>query len=355
MISYTFLISLLINFIKKSGRSKRVYAAVSNTPLPSGNTPPQAYQQQQPHQQQQTMQQQPMQQQPIQQQLPYQQHQDQKMPVQEALVIVNTPLGLPPRPNVKPRIDPNQIPSPVQIQLKDEELYQQLDHYYGTCAKDTIPLASTDFRTLDQGNCNPRFMRVTLNDVPQTNDLVKETGLPLGLVIQPLASTHVQDAAIPSVPLFIETAEPTRCSRCKGYLNPWCRFIDAGKRFVCNLCDFENVVPEDQYCPIDMNGRRMDTEHHPELMFGSVEFDVPKDYWNDIEPKPLHYLFAIDVSRNAVQSGMLTIFCQTIKQLLENDGFPEGMKVGIVTFDSSVQFYNLQVNKAVYWMNRKRR
>lgn len=264
----------------------------------------------------------------------------------------NTPLGLPPRPNVKPRIDPNQIPSPVPIQEKDETLYEQPEYYYGTCGTDALPLASTNFRSLDQGNSNPRYMRLTLNTVPQTNELIRDTGFPFGVVIQPLASKHLDDMEVPHVPLMNEHAEPTRCSRCKGYLNPWCKFTDAGKKFVCNLCEFENVVPEDQFCPIDMNGRRMDTEHRPELMFGSVEFDVPKDYWNGVEPKPLHQLFAIDVSRYAVQSGMLSVVCQTIKQLLAEDGFPVGMKLGILTYDSSVHFYNLQVRNEIKFVLR---
>lgn len=303
--------------------------------MPSNNapTPQQSYQQpqyQQPHQRMQP-------QQPLQ--------QSHQQPIQEQPFIRNTPLGLPPRPNTKPRIDPNQLPSPIQIQAKDEEHYQRPDQYYGTCTRDTVPLASTDFKTLDQGNSNPRFMRATLNDVPQTHDLVRDTGLPFGLIIQPLAATHPEDAAIPLVPLMSENAEPTRCTRCKGYLNPWCKYIDAGRKFVCNLCDFENSVPEDQYCPSDASGRRMDTEQHPELMFGSVEFDVPKDYWGDAEPQPIKYLFAVDVSRNAVQSGMLANFCETLKYLLMNDSFPEGMEISIITFDNSIHFYNLEVSQ----------
>ncbi|GAA5809090.1 hypothetical protein MFLAVUS_002493 [Mucor flavus] len=324
------------NAVQKPGRSKRVYATGPSTPLPSTNTQPQPISS---FNQTQTQGQIP---QPVdltQNVMPTQP--GQPMPVQD-LGPKNTPLGLPPRPNVKPRIDPDQIPSPIPIQEKDQELYQRPEYYYGTCANDILPLACTDFKTLDQGNCNPRFMRLTLNSVPQTNDLVKDTGFPFGIVVQPLASIHAEDADLPLVPLISETSEPSRCSRCKGYLNPWCKFTEAGKKFVCNLCNFQNVVPEDQYCPIDMNGRRMDTESRPELMFGSVEFDVPKDYWNDIEPKPLHHLFAIDVSINAVRSGMLTIFCQTIKQILAKGAFPLGMKVGIVTYDSSVHFYNLQ-------------
>lgn len=29
---------------------------------------------------------------------------------------------------------------------------------------------------------------------------------------------------------------PLRCSRCKGYINPFMKFIDQGRSFICNLC-----------------------------------------------------------------------------------------------------------------------
>jgi hypothetical protein len=251
----------------------------------------------------------------------------------------NTPLGLPPRSTAKPRIDPNQIPSPVQIQIKDEQLYHQPDYYYGTCDPSApLPLASTHFKALDQGNCHPSFMRSTLQTIPQTADLVRDTGLPLGLILQPLAST---DITPPLIPLAREEG-PIRCSRCKGYLNPWCKFVQGGKKFVCNLCEFENTVNEADFCPCDMSGRRMDTEQKPELMFGSVEFEVPKDYWADVEPKSLHWLVAIDVSIHAVQSGLLASACDILKETLAN-GLPQGVKIGIMTFDTSIHFYNLKV------------
>ncbi|KAK5794400.1 hypothetical protein PVK06_035623 [Gossypium arboreum] len=30
---------------------------------------------------------------------------------------------------------------------------------------------------------------------------------------------------------------PVRCSRCKGYINPFMKFIDQERKFICNLCD----------------------------------------------------------------------------------------------------------------------
>lgn len=29
---------------------------------------------------------------------------------------------------------------------------------------------------------------------------------------------------------------PVRCSRCKGYINPFMRFVDQGRKFTCNFC-----------------------------------------------------------------------------------------------------------------------
>lgn len=183
-------------------------------------------------------------------------------------------------------------------------------------------------------------MRSTLQTIPQSADLVRDTGLLLGLVLQPLAST---DITPPLVPLVREDEGPIRCSRCKGYLNPWCRFVQGGKKFVCNLCEFENTIDEADFCPCDISGRRMDTDQRPELMFGSVEFDVPKEYWSDIEPKSLHWLVAMDVSRQAVQSGLLASACDVLKETLSR-GLPQGVKIGIMTFDTSIHFYNLKVS-----------
>ncbi|CEI85981.1 hypothetical protein RMCBS344292_00428 [Rhizopus microsporus] len=255
-----------------------------------------------------------------------------------AQVNQQTPLGLPPQ-TKKPRIDPNLLPSPVELQVRDADRCERPDYYYGTCTEEAPPLASTNFKCIDQGNCNPRFMRPTLRDIPSDSNLVQDTGLPFGIIIQPLAQLHPEDANVPLIPL--STDGPVRCSRCKGYINPWCQYIDAGRKFICNLCEFTNIVPEHQFCPVDIvSGRRMDMDQHPELMHGSVEFQVPEEYWLGVQPRPLHYMFAIDVSRNA--TGMLHQFCGAIKEMISSNCFQPGTKLGIMTFDNSLHFYNLQ-------------
>ncbi|CEP19247.1 hypothetical protein [Parasitella parasitica] len=303
----------------KPGRNKRIYAQMPGTPSPNAQQPLP------PQQQPQTLPQQPT------------AHQQ---TIQQQRKAVNTPLGLPPRSGAKPRIDPDQIPSPVQIQLMDMAKYEVPNYYYGTCdTQEALPLANTDFRTLDQGNCNPRFMRCTLQTIPGASDLIRDTGLPFGLVLQPLAKLHADDAALPVVPLA------ARCSRCKAYVNPWCKFTQGGQRFVCNLCDFENMVKPEDVCPSDASGRRMDADQRPEFMLGSVEFDAPEEYWEDVEPKPLHWLIAIDVSRRAMERPVLEILVHTLKQMLQS-GFPPALKIGIMTFDTAVHFWNFEGEQA---------
>ncbi|KAI7857087.1 Sec23/Sec24 trunk domain-containing protein [Circinella umbellata] len=207
-------------------------------------------------------------------------------------------------------------------------------------ATSPLPLSTTHFKTIDQGNCNPRFMRCTVKEVPKTSDLVKDSHLPFGLAVQPLADLHSKDEKIP-LAITTNPEGPVRCNRCKGYINPACQFIDGGRKFICNLCGFSNSVPEDYFCHLDMSGQRMDLDQRPELQRGTIEFEVPEIYWTR-HPAPLRILFAIDVSFCAVQSGVLESFCQVLSNtLFSEEAFPKGTQVGIITFDTSVHFYNL--------------
>jgi protein transport protein SEC24 len=121
------------------------------------------------------------------------------------------------------------------------------------------------------------------------------------------------------------------------------------------MCTFPNDVPPEYFAPIDVSGARIDRMQRPELMQGTVEFLVPKDYWNK-EPVGLRTLFLIDVSQESIKRGFLKGVCKGImKALYEEESsentdeststrkLPEGSKIGIVTYDREVQFYNLSV------------
>ncbi|KAI9308966.1 Sec23/Sec24 trunk domain-containing protein [Cunninghamella echinulata] len=222
--------------------------------------------------------------------------------------------------------------------MKDQEYY--LQNEFSTCSKDAPPLACTDFKVVDQGNSNPRFIRSTLREIPQNSQLLEDAHIPFGVIVQPLAKLHAHDDPV----LLASTSEdgPIRCSRCKGYINPWCNFIDGGRKFICNLCGFDNDVPSDYFGPLDMSGKRMDTDQRPELRVGTVEFPVPSLYWTR-QPTPLHIMFAIDVSWSAIQSGMLSTFCEALKKTLyQAKSLDSNVKIAIVTYDTTIHFYNLK-------------
>lgn len=264
----------------------------------------------------------------------------------------STPLQGAPISSNQGRVDPEHIPSIPRS--RDAPAQHYLQHVYPTMEKHLPPPASIPFVAYDQGNASPKFARLTLNNIPSSSDSLASTNLPLGLVLQPLAPLQEGETAIPVLD-FGDTGPP-RCRRCRTYINPFMTFRSGGNRFVCNMCSFPNEVPSEYFAPTDVSGIRVDRAQRPELALGTVEFTVPKEYWNK-EPVGLRWLFVIDVSAEAVNRGYLHGFCEGILSALYNPGeekeetsesekprtsrLAQGSKVGFVTFDKEVHFYNI--------------
>ncbi|KAK1627996.1 hypothetical protein QYE76_002311 [Lolium multiflorum] len=231
------------------------------------------------------------------------------------------------------KIDPNQIPRPIA-----ETSVVIFETRQGGQAA-VPPAASSEFIVKDTGNCSPRLMRCTMNQIPCTGDLVTTSGMPLALMVQPFALPHPSEEPIQLVD-FGEMG-PIRCSRCKAYINPFMRFVDQGKNFICNLCGFSNDTPREYLCNLGPDGRRRDADDRPELCRGTVEFIASKEFLVR-EPMPAVYFFLVDVSMNAVHTGATAAACSAISQALSD--LPEGPRtmVGIATFDSAIHFYSLK-------------
>ncbi|KAF2147531.1 uncharacterized protein K452DRAFT_218102 [Aplosporella prunicola CBS 121167] len=246
------------------------------------------------------------------------------------------------------RVDPEQIPSVPRSRDVPAQFY--LEHVYPTMDQHLPPPAAVPFVAFDQGNAAPKFARLTLNSIPSTTEALTATALPLGMVLQPLAAPQEGETPIPVLD-FGETGPP-RCRRCRAYINPFMTFRSGGNKFVCNMCSFPNDVPPEYYAPTDPSGARVDRLQRPELSIGTVEFMVPKEYWSK-EPVGLRWLFLIDVSAEAVNKGFLDGFCEGIMNALYGSSDPEktdeanqrrippNSKVGIVTYDREIHFYNL--------------
>lgn len=248
------------------------------------------------------------------------------------------------------RVDPDQIPSVPRSRDIPSQYY--LSNVYPTFEHHLPPPASISFVAFDQGNSSPKFTRLTLNNIPATADAMKSTGLPLGLILQPLAPLQPGELEIPVLD-FGETGPP-RCHRCRAYINPFMVFRSGGNKFVCNLCNYANDVPPEYFSALTPQGARLDREQRPELMRGTVEFLVPKEYWSK-EPVGIRWLFVIDVGQEAFNKGFLEAFCEGVLSALYGgeepaEGeevkrrIPPGSKVGFITYDKDIHFYNCNVS-----------
>lgn len=252
------------------------------------------------------------------------------------------------------RVDPEQIPSVPKS--RDVATQYYLNNVYPTMEKHTPPVAAVPFVAHDQGNSSPKFARLTINNVPSTAESLSSTALPLGLVLQPLAALQEGEQPIPV--LDFGEAGPPRCRRCRTYINPFMMFRSGGNKLVCNMCNFPNDVAPEYFAPTDPSGIRVDRMQRLELMMGTVEYLVPKEYWAK-EPVGLRWLFLIDVTQEAVNRNFITAVCEGIMDALYGSGddpanglqtgeevaasrsLPSETRIGIVTFDKEVHFYNL--------------
>ncbi|XP_077589495.1 protein transport protein Sec24B [Stigmatopora nigra] len=184
---------------------------------------------------------------------------------------------------------------------------------------------------LKKVNCSPQTFRCTLTSVPQTQALLNKARLPLGLLLHPFRDLQ-------QLPV-ITSNTIVRCRHCRTYINPFVTFLDQ-RRWKCNLCYRVNDVPDEfMYNPVT----RSYGEPHkrPEVQNATVEFIASSDYMLR-PPQPAVYLFVLDVSHNAVESGYLKYFCQSLLDNLDKLPGDSRTKVGFLTFDSHVHFYNLQ-------------
>jgi protein transport protein SEC24 len=139
-------------------------------------------------------------------------------------------------------------------------------------------------------------------------------------------------------------------------MNPFMMFRSGGNKFVCNLCSYPNDTPAEYFSATNPQGVRVDRDSRPELHRGTVEFVVPKEYWTR-EPVGLRWLFLIDVTQESFNKGYVEAFCEGIRvalyggedQEVDENGepkrrLPEGAKVGFVTYDKDIHFYNVNVS-----------
>lgn len=250
-------------------------------------------------------------------------------------------------PTAGQKVSPDEMPSVPASRDAIQQYF--LSNVYPTFERHVPPPATISFVAFDQGNSSPKFARLTMNNIPATAEGLHSTGLPLGLLLQPLAS--LQEGELPIPVLDFGESGPPRCRRCRAYINPFMMFRSGGNKFVCNLCTYPNDTPSEYFCATNPQGVRVDRDQRPELTRGTVEFLVPKEYWTK-EPVGLRWLFVIDVTQESFNKGFLEAFCDGILGALyggedadaddeSKRKIPPGARVGFVTYDKEVHFYNV--------------
>ncbi|XP_005002956.1 protein transport protein Sec24B isoform X2 [Cavia porcellus] len=218
--------------------------------------------------------------------------------------------------------------SPQPESLRPVNLTQEKDVLPPTPIWAPVPNLNLDLKKL---NCSPDSFRCTLTNIPQTQALLNKAKLPLGLLLHPFRD-------LTQLPVITSNII-VRCRSCRTYINPFVSFIDQ-RRWKCNLCYRVNDVPEEfMYNPLT----RSYGEPHkrPEVQNSTVEFIASSDYMLR-PPQAAVYLFVLDVSHNAVEAGYLTVLCQSLLENLDKLPGDSRTRIGFMTFDSTIHFYNLQ-------------
>lgn len=189
-------------------------------------------------------------------------------------------------------------------------------------------------------NCSHEYFRSTLNSIPTTSSLLKKTKLPLAVVVRPYISLH--DSERP-VQVVLDTLI-SRCRRCRSYINPFILFVEAGRRWRCNFCNLLNDVPTG-FDYNSINGQLLNRYERSELNYGIVEFVAPPEYMVR-PPQPLVYVFVLEVTTQAIKSGLLATAARTIFESLDRiPNKDERTRIAIIGVDSSLHFFSIPLDK----------
>lgn len=197
-----------------------------------------------------------------------------------------------------------------------------------------LPANSVVVPTSEDSNAPPEYFRSTLNVLPANNSLLKKSKLPLALVVRPYNTLHIDSEKIPVTSDTIIS----RCRRCRGYINPFVTLTEQGRRWRCNFCNLQNDIPS-AFDYDELTGTAKNKFERVELNHSVVEFVAPKEYMART-PQPIVYTFIIDVSIDAVNSGLTSTITRTILESL--DRIPNDNKTARVAFigvDSNLHYF----------------
>lgn len=191
---------------------------------------------------------------------------------------------------------------------------------------------------LEQFNCPRTAIKFSSEVFPNNLKTIKGSKLPFSAIIQPCASV-ISPEAFPIVG-YGPKQPLIRCMQCKAFLNPFSKFIENGEKYCCNICNTVNPTPQFFYCGLDKQGERPDKNDRAELCCGAYDLNAG-DNFMERPPMPPTFIFLIDVSQEAVQTGMLDLTTKILSEVVENELFPgiTRAQVALFAYDSALHYF----------------
>ena len=236
-------------------------------------------------------------------------------------------------------INPNQIPRPNQ----NDEIFMNNEKlpFYETAIGTQPPHSTSFYSVKETQNSSCRFIRSTLNCIPNSQYLLNETNLLFGLCIQPFAEIPDYEEAIP---LVNPGDNIFRCKQCNGYINSKFNITYSAQNkqvAICNLCQYENEFSAEKP-GLRSEYFNSDYSSCPELVKPTIDFIAPTNF-KSTKPFVPHYLFMIDISENTYQIGLPAYVINSIQTNLDNFDNVENSYIAIGLYDhKNIYFFYVE-------------
>ena len=198
------------------------------------------------------------------------------------------------------------------------------------------------FSKLKPLNSSSDYISCSSEVLPSNEQTYNQLGIPISLSLSPIINQNYENE-IPLIKYGSNNIPRCKNESCEIFLNPFVKFIDSGERWVCNFCNHINDTEDHYFCDVDKNGNRLDIDTKPELCGGSYEFEVNKSYYKkNKKPTRALFMFLIETSLSAINSGFLEASIEGIKYAINNNIFYNGndVNISIITYDTNVSFYS---------------
>ncbi|KAJ5078620.1 sec24-related protein [Anaeramoeba ignava] len=183
-----------------------------------------------------------------------------------------------------------------------------------------------------------QFINFSLKSIPNSPKLLQEMKIPFTISISPFFDKNYKNNSQEIYSTKYRNDSVCKCKKCGGIFNCFVNFLEEKKAWKCNFCGTINPTISEYFKNLESNN--FNYQEKPELIYPVIDFVVDNQNFNFSQLIP-SYLFLIDVSLNAINSGFLDLTTKTINEMIQKSKIDGGSKanIGIITYNSSIHFY----------------